>query len=98
LPYFANISVWQCERRGCCPFCHLSPSWKPVGSDWSASAWCSVYFFSFLGRVIYFIPPSGNVAWKKGNNLIITWLIWEVCRKWQHGWFFCIGQFSVALP
>jgi hypothetical protein len=32
-------------------------------------------FFNFLGRVIYFIPHSGNVAWKKGNNLIITWLI-----------------------
>jgi hypothetical protein len=35
-------------------------------------------FFNFLGRVIYFIPPLGNVAWKKGNNLIITiCLIWE---------------------
>lgn len=56
LPYLQKICVPQGSQLRCCyTLCHLSPSSKPVGSDWSGSAWCWPCCLCF--PLVYTPPP-----------------------------------------
>jgi hypothetical protein len=56
LPYSQKICVPQRSELRCCyTLCHLSPSSKPVGSDWSGSAWCWPCCLCF--PLVYTPPP-----------------------------------------